>query len=125
MGEYDAFSFSLSAPIEQGQWYELSFYAESDRSGFDATLSVGVSTLDDAFGDLLINATVDSRDWEFFTYTFQATTEFSYITVRSDLGYAGIDTFSLIQIPEPAHYGVVLSGFFSFIALFKRRRVAF
>jgi len=101
-GGSDVFSLELSSPLIRGKSYSISFY---DRScspfPIGKSVQIGVSNTNNDFGDLVYSAPSPNYDcgWTLRTFSFIATTNDLYITVKCDGSNSGgpwtqVDNFS-------------------------------
>jgi hypothetical protein len=106
-GSTDAISLELSAPLNIGQTYTVSFY---DRWGIPPSSAVypfqiGLSATDTSFGSLIYTAPdANACVWTLRTFTFVAPSNGQFITVKIAGGSEGdtwchIDNFTM-QLPE-------------------------
>lgn len=114
------FAQILSAPLVQGQQYELSAWLHQALrpdlnvpSGYDVAFEPGPAVVH--LGD----TTSPSAGWNLFSGTFVAQGGETMIHFRSTAGYAGVDAVELRAVPEPASLWVVGVGL---AALLRRRR---
>lgn len=102
----DEFSLDLSAPLNAGSSYNLSFYAAGLSSNSLGLIEVGVSGSATAFGSLVFSATpTSSAAWDLFQTTFIAPIAATHLTFSVSPvfdGYAFVDNATLDAVPVPA-----------------------
>ncbi len=120
-GDWDAFSFDLSSPVQAGTSYRLRFYAESvlDFGGYTGPVEIGLSNSPTEFGTLIFSGLpVDTTEpggdnWTFFEHFFTAQQDALHLTVRPDRTlevWNHVDNFSLVEVQgcfEPAAEQIV------------------
>ncbi|MBI5708498.1 MAG: PEP-CTERM sorting domain-containing protein [Armatimonadetes bacterium] len=124
----DAFSFDLSGSILNGTSYTLSFYAAATTAIRPGTgpVDIGISTSATSFGTQVYTTGtgISGSGWQYFTTTFTAGINASYLTVQcaptgGDISWIHVDNFSLTAVPEPGSLAVLGLGAF---LLARRRR---
>jgi hypothetical protein len=106
-GPVDAFSIELSAPVEQGENYTLTFYAWQFGRDFapdTGPVLVGLSNGATDFGTQIYSATPDTSGWTEMTHTFDAPIDATYLTCKADATgdtWTHLDNFSLCSTSSP------------------------
>ncbi|MBP7052680.1 MAG: hypothetical protein KBE65_16845 [Phycisphaerae bacterium] len=125
----DAFSLDLLSPVVSGNAYVLQFFAASKQGSGWGSVEIGLSDSASSFGTLIFSgAPTSETEWTQFDYSFVASVDASFLTVRNGAEYnmyAFVDNFSLVEgtaaIPAPAAVllGSVGAGLVSWL---RRRR---
>ena len=123
--KYDAFSLDLSSPVFAGSSYTLSFYA----ANYIGDVQVGLSNSATDFGTLIFSERPNPGAWTFFSTSFEAPSNASFLTVRNELSRevrTSVDNFSLVPVPEPSALTLLALGALGILAYGRRqtRRVA-
>ncbi len=123
--EYDAFSFLLSAPVEAGATYGLSFFAKGHPFDPSGHVQIGLSSSETEFGTpIFTGVATNSVTWDQFDSVFIAQSNASFLTVRADPdfpGYSLVDSFSLSTIPEPTSLTLAACALLGLAVRRKRR----
>ena len=96
---FESISFNLSAPIIEGNTYDLTFYAANSSIVGSESLAVGVSTDSSAFGTLATSVPLGTNStYTQYSMTFTAPADGDYLTIQpAEMGdfWFGLDDFSL------------------------------
>jgi hypothetical protein len=99
----DAFSFELSAPVETGKTYTVSFHAWQWGRTFAPDIGpvrIGLSNDPHSFGTEIYRATPGTSGWNHLRWTFRARGDSDYLTVEAASAgdtWIHIDNFSLVE----------------------------
>jgi hypothetical protein len=119
---YDAFSLALSAPVQGGRSYTVSFYGWQWGRTFAPDIGpvlIGLSNDAASFGTLVFEVTPDTTGWTQHTHSFVAPLDAAHLTVaaREDTldTWIQVDNFSLVDITSTpaaeASWGTVKSRY--------------
>ena len=124
----DAFSLWLSSPVLAGASYALRFHVAGDlgmNPVAPLSIKVGLSNDAQAFGTLLYTSSGvfgTGGAWNQYNTSFVAPHAASFLTVQNGSVSAVVDNFTLVPVPEPESYSMLLAGLAVLAAVAGRRR---
>jgi gliding motility-associated-like protein len=102
----DEVALELSAPLIVGNSYTISFWAYGNVDFAPVgDIEVGESTVNNNFGTLIYSASVIANTWTQFTFSFIATNNSTWITVKNSPGFTHwnhVDNFQFVNICDPS-----------------------